>query len=80
MDQRMTQCEKILDHLQEYGTITPLEAMAEYGCMRLASRITDLKRRGYAISSEMGKSKNRNGETVRFAVYRLIGEVAVDQI
>lgn len=74
---KQSQNEKILEHLQEFGTITPLEAI-EYGCMRLASRVADLKRRGYVISSEMGKSKNRNGETVRFAVYRLIGEVPVD--
>ena len=39
--------------------------------MRLASRISDLKRQGYSILAERGKSENRNGETVHFAVYRL---------
>lgn len=69
---KTTQNELILAHLQTYGSITPLEAMAEYGCMRLASRISDLKGQGYPILAERGKSKNRNGETVHFAVYRLI--------
>lgn len=69
---KQTQNEKILAHLQEYGSINPLEAKDLYRCMRLASRISDLKRQGYPILSERGKSKNRNGETVHFAVYRLI--------
>jgi hypothetical protein len=69
---KQTQNEKILAHLKKYGSITPLEAMAEFGCMRLASRISDLKRQGYPILAGRGKSKNRNGETVYFAVYRLI--------
>ncbi len=69
---KQSQNEKILAHLEKYGSITPLEAMAEYGCMRLASRISDLKRQGYPILAGIGKSENRNGETVRFAVYRLI--------
>ena len=66
-----TQTELILNHLRKYGSISPLEAMAEYGCMRLASRISDLKRQGYPIISGRGTSENRNGETVHFAVYRL---------
>jgi hypothetical protein len=69
---KQSQNEKILEHLQTYGSISPLEAMSEYGCMRLASRISDLKRQGYPILAGRGQSKNRNGETVHFAVYRLI--------
>ncbi len=69
---KQSQNEKILAHLEKYGSITPLEAMAEYGCMRLASRISDLKRQGYPIIAERGKGKNADGETVHFAVYRLI--------
>lgn len=68
----MTQCEKILAHLREHGSINPLEAKDLYRCMRLASRISDLKRQGYPIISERGKGKNADGETVYFAVYRLI--------
>lgn len=71
MPQKLTQNQKILNHLQQYGSISPLEAMAEYGCMRLASRISDLKRQGHPIIAGRGTSENRNGETVHFAVYRL---------
>ena len=45
----MSQKDDILFHLQEYGSITPMEALNEYGCFRLASRIHDLKRDGIDI-------------------------------
>ena len=32
----MTQCDKILFHLQTIGSITPVEALDQYGCFRLA--------------------------------------------
>ena len=69
----MTQCETILRHMEECGTITSWEAMQEYGIMRLASRITDLKKAGYPIRREMVSRKNRYGETVTFARYSLSG-------
>ena len=40
----MTQSERIRRHLSDFGTITSLEAMQEYGIMRLASRISELKK------------------------------------
>ena len=56
-------------HLAMYGTITSAEAMSEYGIMRLASRICELKKDGFAIDREMKSKKNRYGETVTFAEY-----------
>lgn len=69
---KQSQNEKILAHLQTYGSINPLQAKDLYRCMRLASRISDLKRMGYPILAERGKGKNADGETVHFAVYRLV--------
>ena len=67
----VTQCDRILRHLKDYGSITSLEAVTEYGIMRLASRINDLRAQGIAIVSETKTGKNRYGETTHFAVYRL---------
>lgn len=39
----MTQNESILEHLKSGKTITPLEALDLFQCLRLASRINDLK-------------------------------------
>lgn len=67
----MTQNEKVLAHLQKYGTITPIEALSEYGIMRLASRVSDLKHDGYSVTKKIISRRNRDGETVRYAEYRL---------
>jgi hypothetical protein len=67
----MNQCERILRHLEDYGSITSLEAISEYGIMRLASRITDLKKRGHKITSETVSGVNRYGETTYYSKYRL---------
>lgn len=69
----MTQCETILRHMEDYGSISSLEAMQEYGIMRLASRITDLKKAGIPIRRDMVSQKNRYGETVTFARYSIGG-------
>ena len=68
----MTQCQKILNYMKEYGSITPLDALKEFGCMRLAARISDLTHRGYRIESNIESSLNRNGEKVHFARYYLV--------
>lgn len=67
----MTQNEMILDHIKTYGSITPMDAMSEYGCMRLAARIADLKKEGHLIKKERETKKNRFGKKVSFARYYL---------
>lgn len=67
----MTQCERILEHMQQHGSITQLEAMNDYGIMRLSSRVNDLKRAGYNITSTIETGRNRYGETTHFAKYTL---------
>ena len=72
-DNLTTQKAMILSHLLRFGSIEPLTALREYGCMRLASRINDLKRDGYAIRTEKMTSKSRiTGKTVTFASYSLM--------
>lgn len=68
---KMTQCDRIMRHLDEYGSITQLEALGEYGIMRLASRISDLRRDGKNIVTDTVTGKNRYGESVSFARYRM---------
>lgn len=67
----MTQCERILRHLQDYGSITQAEAVTEYSCYRLGARIWDLKAQGVPIKSETVTGKNRYGERTSFARYSI---------
>lgn len=58
----MTQAEQILAHLETGASITPLEALNEYGCFRLGARIFDLKKDGHAIVSD--RKTLPNGKTI----------------
>lgn len=66
--EKQKQCDLILQHMEEHGSINPKEAESEYGCMRLAARINDLRNRGVAIETEIVRSLSNNS---RYAVYRL---------
>jgi len=71
MNERPTQCDKIVRYLNEFGSITQLEALQDLGIMRLASRISELKKLGYEIKVEFAKGVNRYGESVKWAKYSL---------
>lgn len=68
---KATQCEKVLEYMKTFGSITQLDALRDIGCMRLASRISDLRHQGVAIGRRMKTSKNRYGDDVYFAEYYL---------
>ncbi len=66
-----TQNERILDYIDEFGSITQIEALRDLGVMRLASRISDLKRKGYNVISTKETVKNRYGEVTHIKRYSL---------
>ena len=66
-----TQNERILDYIERHGSITQLEALAECSVMRLASRVSDLRRQGYHIESKMVRVRNKYGETCHVKRYSL---------
>ena len=70
----MSQCDIILSHLRQYGSITAAEAMQDYGIYRLAARIADLKEMGHKIRSQSEEHKNRFGKRVKYARYFLSGD------
>ena len=74
---RPTQCERILQYLTKFGSITQYEALADLGVMRLASRISEIRhKRGYRIESTFIKVKNRFGEQCSVRKYYLSKEKA----
>lgn len=75
MPRQTTQTERVLEYMIMFGSITPIQALQDLGCMRLASRISDLKKMGHKINSTTVASKNRFGETTHFSVYSLAAEV-----
>lgn len=69
VEHKPTQNERIIDYLHKNGKITQLEALNELGIMRLASRISDLKRLGFPIESKTEAVKNRFQEVCHIKVY-----------
>lgn len=62
----MNQCYQISEHLKQYGSITAIEALNNYGCFRLAARVNDLRKTGLDVKNEIVKERNK-----RFARYYL---------
>ena len=62
----------IRERLLSGGSITALEALREFGCYRLASRISDLKREGLNLTKTTAERGSAvTGKTVRYARYFL---------
>ena len=67
----MRQCELVLKYMEDFGSITPLDAVKDLGIMCLAERIRDLRKAGVKIVSTPESSKNRYGKNVRYTRYSL---------
>lgn len=68
---KSTQAERVLEYIEQFGSITQMEAMNDLGVMRLASRVSDLKKLGYPITSDIEAVKNRYGENCYIKRYRM---------
>lgn len=75
-NKRPTQADRIIRYMQDFGSITSREAINDLGVYRLASRISELRKNGYAINRRMIKVKNRYGESCTVAEYSLAAEGA----
>ena len=64
---------RVLDYMQEYGSITTLEAIKELGNTRLSASIYTLRNKGYQVLDEWKVYHNRYGETCKIKKYFLGG-------
>lgn len=69
----MTKKQAVLEHLKRYKKITPLEALKEYGSMRLGAIIFDLRKQ-YKIKTNMIDVPTRFGNST-VAQYEFEGEI-----
>ena len=67
----MTQQQRILQYMRDFGSISPMEAFRDLGITKLATRISEITRGGQAVAKQMETSRNRYGNTVRYMRYRL---------
>ncbi|PIT22080.1 helix-turn-helix domain-containing protein [Snodgrassella communis] len=69
MTTKAAQTIQILDYLKAGNSITPLDALRKFGCMRLGARIYDLKQAGHVINTLMVKDEKSGA---RYACYSLV--------
>ena len=67
-DEKKTQKQMCLEYLEEYGSITPLEALSAFNSFRLAAIICRLRKDGYIITMKL------NDGDKKYAIYTLLRE------
>lgn len=72
----MTQRERIINYIREFGSISTREAFNDLGIARLGARIFELKKEGYSFTEEWEESKNRYGEQASFKRFYLADMVS----
>ena len=73
-----TQVQRILKYMNDFGSITTLEAVNDLGVLRLASRISEMREDGYNIDCKMETVRNRYGEKCHVKRYSLKKEAGAD--
>lgn len=66
----MKQQERILAYIDEFGSITPMEAFADLGVTKLATRVSEMQKMGIRFDKEMMCTRNRYGEKVHYMRYK----------
>lgn len=67
---RTTQKDLILKFMDDFGWITPMDAIYEIGCTKLSTRIGELIRDGVKIEKAVVYGKNRWGKAIHYMKYR----------
>ena len=60
VEAKRTQEARIFDYLIEGNTLTPLEALEKFGCLRLGARIFDLRKKGINVQMRLVRKGNKN--------------------
>lgn len=64
---------QIVRYMRKHGSITQLEAL-QFGCLRLAAQIANLRKAGFDILAERVKVEKADGTNVSVARYSLLGD------
>lgn len=73
---KMSQKDRIINYIREFGSISSWEAYADLGITQLGARIDQLKKDGYEFKTKWESNTNRYGEKTDYKRYYLAGIVA----
>ena len=68
---KITQRDRVINYIREFGSISSWEAYKDLGITQLATRIKELKEQGYEFRTEWESSTNRFGEKTDYKRYYL---------
>lgn len=74
LERKPTQCERILQYIKDFGSITSLQAYTDLGITQLGARVFELKEQGNEIDGDYIFVVNRYGEKCRIKRYFIKGE------
>lgn len=72
LERKLTQRDKVLNYIRQFGFITSWQAYQDLGITQLASRIFELKELGYEFKKTRVNTQNRLGEPTHYDEYRLV--------
>lgn len=67
--------ERVLKYMEDFGSITTLNAFIDLGCTRLSEYIRQI-RKTHVVKDEWETTINRYGEPVRYKRYWLVDDVS----
>ena len=73
---KISQKQRIINYIREFGSITSYEAYADLGITQLGARIDQLKKEGYEFRTEWETSTHRFGERTDYKRYYLVDMTA----
>ena len=65
----VSQKSMVLDYMEEFGSITSIDAFRDLGITRLSAIVFNLKEEGHDIDKVIETGKNRFGNRTRYARY-----------
>lgn len=65
----MTQKQLVRQYIEDFGSITPMQAFYDLGVTKLATRVSEMKKDGVKFEQEPILSYNRYGKPVRYMKY-----------
>lgn len=68
---KISQKQRIVNYIREFGSISSWEAYSDLGITQLGARIDQLKKEGYEVRTKWESSTNRYGEKVEYKRYYL---------
>jgi len=68
---KKTQCDRVLDYMKQFGSISSMEAFRDLGITRLAAVIYDIEHKGISVNRTPENGLNSFNEKTTFTRYSL---------